>query len=163
MSTGYNWIDTLVHFASISGILAGFSVTFIALILGGQVADVDICTTGITFGQISVLLFGISTGLFICSSQRFIHAQEFNLWDLPSEYVRFLKEKLKEQEKEWDSYLLESDAKCRRYEKEGRITYNLAIVVMLGGLFLAIAPYNVVIALFVTGLGYLLEMYQYLK
>lgn len=163
MSTGYNWIDALVHYASISGILAGFCVTFIALILGGQIADVNIRTTEVTFGQISVLLFGVSTALFICSSQRFIHAQEFNVWDLPSDYVKFLKAELKGQEKEWDNYLLESDIRCRQYEREGRITYNLAIVFMLGGLFLAIVPYNFFIASLVAILGYLLELWQFLK
>jgi len=68
---GYNWRKTLIHFASISGILAGFCVTFIAFILGGPVADIEICTSGVSFGQVAVLLFGISTGLFIYASELF--------------------------------------------------------------------------------------------
>jgi len=143
--------------------LAGFCVAFIALILGGQVADVSICTTGVTFGQISVLLFGISTALFTFASQRFIHAHEFNVWNLPEEYKRFLKQELKNQNKNWDSFLLKSDARCRRYEREARLGYNYGIFFMLAGLLSAIIPYNLVIAFFVAILGYLLEAWQLLR
>jgi len=48
----------------------------------------------------------------------------------------------------------------RQYEREGRVIYNLAILFMIGGLFLAIVPYNMVIALFMATLGYLLEAWQ---
>nr|MDO8080821.1 hypothetical protein [Candidatus Freyarchaeota archaeon] len=72
MSTGYNWRVTLTHFASISGVLAGFCVAFIALILGGRIADIEIYYSGLTFGQIAVLLFGISTGLFISAAELFL-------------------------------------------------------------------------------------------
>lgn len=98
MST--NWIASLVHFASISGVLAGFCITFIALVLGGQVADVDICTMGVTFGQISVLLFGTSTVFFIAAAQRFLHARETHTWDLPNDYKRFVKSKEERKEME---------------------------------------------------------------
>jgi hypothetical protein len=162
MSTGYNWIDCLVHFASISGVLAGFSVTFIALVLGGQIGDFYILETGATFGQIAVLLFGISTALFAFASQRFIHAQEFNIWDLPDDYAKFLKEELKKQKKEWYPYLLESDAKSRQRENEGRKAYNLGLLLIFTGLFFSIAPYNLPIALIVSGIGFTLELWQYL-
>lgn len=71
MSTGYNWRSTLTHFASISGVLAGFCIAFIALVLGGRIADIEIYTGGVTFGQVAVLLFGISTGFFICAAELF--------------------------------------------------------------------------------------------
>lgn len=162
-STGYNWIDTLVHFASISGVLAGFCVAFIALIIGGQVGDVDICTSGITFGRMSVLFFGIPAVLFVFASQRFLHAHEFNIWNLPHEYYKFVKKKVEDQKKRWEDFLLESDATCRKYETEGSASYNAAVIFMLVGLFLIVFPYNLVIALIVGVLGLLLELLQYVR
>lgn len=161
MST--NWIASLVHFASISGVLAGFCITFIALVLGGQIADVDICTKGVTFGQISVLLFGTSASLFIAAAQRFLHARETHAWDLPNDYRRFVESREKKKGKKWDDFLHESDIQSRKYEKEGRIFYNLAMLIMIGGLVFAIAPYSLGIALFVGTIGYLMEAWQVLK
>lgn len=162
MSAGHNWGDVLTDFAAISGILAGFSVTFIALIMGGQVADVEICTSGVTFGQISVLLFGTSSMLLIFASQRFLHAHEFNAWDLPDEYIRLCLGDMKTaRPKEWDALLLKGDASSRKYEREGRYSYDLAIFLMIGGLFFMIIPYSMVIAILVFVLGIILEVIQY--
>jgi hypothetical protein len=158
-----NWIASLVHFASISGALAGFCITFIALVLGGQVGDVDICTTGVTFGRISVLLFGTSAVFFIAAAQIFLHARETHTWDLPVDYKRFVKSKLEEKGKKWDNFLYEKDIQSKKYEKEGRIFYNLAILIMIGGLGFAIAPYSLGIALFVGAIGYLMEAWQVLR
>ena len=157
-----NWINTLVHYASVSGVLAGFCVTFIALILGGSIADVDICTTGTTFGQLSVLLFGISAALFVGACQRFLHAQDLNVWDLPKDYRKFIEEELEKKNVKWDSYLLDNDAKSRHYEKEGRLFYNLAILFMLSGLLLAVVPYNKAVAVIIAVIGYSLELWLYI-
>jgi hypothetical protein len=164
LSAGHNWLDGLAHFADISGILAGFSVAFIALIMGGQVANVGICTSGVTFGQLSVLLFGSSSIFFIFASQRFLHAHEYNVWDLPEEYIRLTLDDLKSaQPKKWDEFLLENDSTCRKYEKEGRYSYDFAILLMIGGLFFMIVPYSLVAAILVFTLGALLETLQYLR
>lgn len=163
MSAGHNWGGVLTDFAAVSGILAGFSVTFIALIMGGKVADVELCTSGVTFGQISVLLFGISSMFFIFSSQRFLHAHEFNVWDLPDEYIRLNLNNMKTaRPKEWDDLLIKSDAFCRKYEKEGRYSYDLSIFLMIGGLFFMIVPYSMVVAILVVVFGIILEASQYL-
>lgn len=161
MST--NWIASLVSFASISGALAGFCITFIALVLGGQVADLNIGTTGVTFGHISVLLFGTSSALFIAAAQRFLHAQETHLWDLPEDFKRFIRNDRERKGKEWDEVLYESSVKSQKYENEGRKFYNSATLIMIGGLFFAIYPYNWGIALFVSALGYLLEFWLALR
>lgn len=162
MSAGHNWGEVLTDFAAISGILAGFSVTFIALIMGGKVADVELCTSGVTFGQISVLLFGTSSMLFIFASQRFLQAHEFNAWDLPDEYIRLCLDNMKTaRPNEWDKFLLKSDVSCRKYEREGGHSYDLAIFLMIGGLFFMIVPYSLVVAIPVVVLGIIFEVYQY--
>lgn len=163
VSTGYNWRNTLTQFAAIGGVLAGFCVAFIALTLGGQVADIEICTSGVTFGQISVLLFGISTGLFISAVELFLCAKEFDVFDIPQPYRKLLKEDCEQKKKDWSEFEDEQTAKCRRNELLGRRCYNSAIFIIFGGLFFAIAPYNIVIAVVVAGLGISLELWQMLR
>ena len=164
MSEGYNWRQTLAHFAAISGALAGFCVTFIALILGGPVADIEICTTGVTFGQTAVLLFGIATALFICSAELFLLSKSFDTFDLSNQYQQFLKENIVGKTKEeWERFEDEQKERCRHNEKLARNCYNFAVFIIFGGLFLAIAPYNIIIAVIVAGLGILLEAWQMLR
>lgn len=163
MSTGYNWRNTLTHFAAISGVLAGFCVTFIALILSGPIADIEICTSGVTFGQISVLLFGISTGLFICAAELFLYAKEFDIFGVPKPYRELLKEDCELKKKDWAEFEDEQTEQCRHNERLGRRCYNSAIFIIFGGLFFAIAPYNLLIAIVVSGLGILLESWQILR
>ena len=158
-----NWRNTLAHHAAIAGVLAGFIVTFIALTLGGQVADIEIYTSGITFGQISVLFFGISTGLFICAAELFLYAKEFDIFDVPQSYRDLWKEDCELSGQDFTEFEDEHTAECRRNEKLGRRCYNSAIFVMIGGLFFAILPYNIVIAIIVAGVGILLELWQYLR
>jgi len=163
MSTGYNWRSTLTHFAAISGVLAGFCVTFIALILGVPVADIEICTSGVTFGQVAVLLFGISTGLFICAAELFLHAKEFDVFSIPKSYRKLLKEDCEMKKEDWAEFEDEQTEQCRHNERLGRRCYNSAIFIIFGGLLFAIAPYNLPIAILVSGLGILLESWQILR
>lgn len=157
----YNWIDVLIRFAQISGTFAGFCITFIVLVIGGKLADTDICSIGVTYGQISVMLFGTSAALFIFSSQRFLRAQEHNLWKLPTEYKKLIKKKHGPfTGDQWEELLLKSDEKCRLYEKEGRYAYNGAMLVMITGLFWAIVSYNMIIAILVFVIGVALEALQ---
>lgn len=64
---------------------------------------------------------------------------------------------------QWEELLQESDEKCRQYEKEGRNAYNIAILTMIAGLFLAIASYNLTVAFLVAIIGYALEALQFVK
>ena len=159
----YNWIDVLIRFAQISGTFAGFCITFIVLTIGGKVADVQIWSIGVTYGQISVFLFGTSAALFIFASQRFLRAQEHNLWRLPVEYKEAIMKDGSFTDSQWEELLLSSDKKCREYEKEGRWTYDGASLVMILGLFFAIASYNSGVALFVLIIGVVLEALQIFK
>ena len=160
---GYNWRSTLTHFARISSVLGGFCVTFIALILGGKIADIEIYTTEVTFGQVAVLLFGISTGLFVCAAELFLLAKEFDVYGIPQPYRKLLKEGREQQKKDWAEFEVKQTEKCRHNERLGRKCYNTAIFILFDGLFFAIAPYNPLIASLVCGLGTSLELWQILR
>jgi dolichol kinase len=160
---GYNWRGTLTDFASIAGVLAGFCVTFIALILGGPVADIKICTSDVTFGQVAVLLFGISTGLFVCAAELFLLAKEHDVFGIPYSYRKLLKEDCEQKKKDWSVFEDEQTKQCRHNERLGRRCYNAAIFILFGGLFFAIAPYNLLIAVVVSGFGITLETWQIIR
>lgn len=162
MRSGYNWRSTLSDFASTSGILAGFCVTFIALILSGPVANTGIYTTGVTFGQVAILLFGFSAGLFIGAAELLLHAKEFDVFSIPEQYLKLLKEDCELKKKDWAEFEDEQTKVCRHNEQLGRRCYNVAIFIIFGGLFFAIAPYNLPIAAMVSGIGIVLESWQFL-
>jgi hypothetical protein len=160
----YNWSDVLIRFAQISGTFAGFCITFIVLAIGGKVSNVEMFSLGANYGQISVSLFGISAALFIFSSQRFLRAQEYNLWSLSSEYQKSIKKHRGPfTADQWEELLLKSEDKCWQCEEEGRHTYNGAVLIMIGGLFFAIASYDLVVAFIVAIAGYSLEALQIIR
>ena len=73
------------------------------------------------------------------------------MWSLSDDYRNVIKE----QEglytaQEWKELLLKSDESSRVYEKEGSFAYNTAIIIMIFGLFLAIAPYQFIVAIVVA-------------
>jgi len=163
MSTGYNWRGVLTHFAAISGVLAGFCITFIALVLSGRVGDIEIGAIGFTFGQITVLFLGIASGLFIYGAELFLHAKEFDVFSIPKSYRKQLQDYCKQEEKDWAAFEDEQTNQCRRSERIGRHCYNFAVFAMFIGLIFIIAPYNIAIAVVVGGLGILLELWQMLS
>ena len=159
--TGYNWRNTLTDYAAISGVLAGFSITFIALILGGTFQDITFF--GLSFGLLSVLLFGCAATFFISAAELFLTAKTYYIFDIPEVYYKelidHLSKKLNRTEKNTKKEQLD---KCRHYEKYGRILYNTSIFLLSVGLFFIIAPYNIIIAIIVFCLGILLQLYQIL-
>lgn len=159
---GYNWRSTLTDFARTSGVLAGFCVTFIALILGGRIADSPIESTLVTYGQIAVLLFGLSTSLFICASEFFMLASNFDVFSIPESYRKLLKDEYKSNE-DWCKFEDRQTKKCRENEKIGRRFYNLAIFVIFIGLLFAIIPYSTIVAFVVSLVGIILESWQLLR
>jgi hypothetical protein len=120
MSTGYNWRNTLADFARTSGVLAGFSITFIALILRGGIADIQIGVTTMTFGQVAVLLFGVSSSLFIAASQYFLQSKEYDVFSVPQRYIEVLKANCKIEKKDWKEFEDEQTEQCTAKEKIGR-------------------------------------------
>lgn len=157
---GYNWRGTLTDFARTSGVLAGFCVTFIALILGGKIGNTPIETNSVTFGQLAVLLFGFSTSLFICASEFFMHADEFDVFSIPEPYREILKRDRELKNEDWTAFEREQTEKCRQNERIGRAFYNIAIFTIFLGLLFAIAPYNSAIAVLVSSVGIVLELWQ---
>ena len=160
MSRGYNWRNTLKDFASVSGVLAGFCVAFIGMILGWSIADIEIYQQ-ITFGNVAVLFFGIATGLFVSASEFFLHAKNFDVFDLTEEYRNWVQSGFSE--KNWDEIWKDSTKMMRVNESYGRHCYNSAIFMLFIGLFFAIAPYNIFIAFVVSIFGILLELWQFRK
>jgi len=159
-STGYNWRNTLTDYASISGIIAGFCVAFIGIVLGWSIAD-TVLYEELTYGHIAVLLFGVSTALLIASSEFFLHAKNFDVFDLSDEYRDWLQRGFPD--KNWDEIWENNHKQCQANEKYGRICYNLGIFMIFIGLFLVVAPYHLIIASIVSGLGIILELWQLRK
>lgn len=158
--TGYNWRNTLNDFAAISSVLAGFSITFIALILGGSLAETELIIIRITFGELSILFFGISAGLFICSAEFFLKAKTFDIFSIPKLYYKLLISSFEKQNTKEREFLKEQTSHCRRYEKYARMCYNCSIFILFGGVFFVIAPYNLFIAIIVSCLGISLQLLQ---
>jgi hypothetical protein len=158
MSRGYNWRSTLTDFAAMSGTLAGFSVAFIGLILGWSIADVQLYQK-VTFGNVAILFFGLVTSLFVVSSEFFLHAKTFDIFDLSTEYREWLMKGLPDEN--WNNIWIESTKKARLNEAYGRWCYNVAIFLMFIGLFFAIFPYNYVIAIVVSAIGLFFEIWQF--
>ena len=162
IEAGWNWRSTLTDYATISGVLAGFSVTFIALMLTKQTADINIIVPSLTFGRITVLLFGVSAGLFIAAGEYFLQAKEFDIYGVPERYLSLFRKNSKDK-KDWEKREKSQTESLRRQEKKGRRFYNVAIFSVLVGLWFAITPYNVVIASIVAGVGIAIELSQYLR
>ena len=158
---GYNWRNTLSDFASIAGILAGFCVAFIGIILSRSVADTQIYNISLTYGEVAIFFMGVSAALFITASQLFLRAKESDMWNLPEKYEQYLKKGFKKEGKSWKKIREENLDNMLKMRKNGRRFYNPAIIVMFLGLGFLIASYNHVIAIIVAGLGILLEVWQW--
>jgi hypothetical protein len=163
VEAGWNWRSTLTDYATISGVLAGFSVTFIALMLTKQTTDINIIVPSLTFCRMAVLLFGVSAGLFIAAGEYFLQAKEFDIYGVPERYLDLFRKDPKYDEKDWEKREKSQTKSLRRQEKKGRRFYNVAIFSVLVGLWFAITPYNVVIASIVAGVGIAIELSQYIR
>jgi hypothetical protein len=158
---GWNSISNLTNYASLSGVLAGFSVTFIALILAQHASDTNFIVPLLKFGQITVLLFGVSTGFFIGAAESFLRAKAFDIYSLTEEYKLSIKIDLEcEDENEWVKRKESQRASLLFHASRGLWFYNAAIYTVFVGLWFAIAPYNIFIASIVSGLGIAVELLQ---
>jgi hypothetical protein len=153
----YNWRNVLVNYAATSQVLAGFTVTLIAFILGWKVADAIVFPLfGITWGHFGVLFGGVASALFVSASEFFLRSKECDMWALSHEYV----DSLKEGDKNWDTTRKTSLRRCRDNEGYGRWCYNVAIILLFFSLGCVIAPYQSLIAILVTAVGILLQAFQ---
>ena len=147
-------------FASVAGILTGFCVALIGIVLGWSVADTPIFSE-LTWGNVAVFFVGISAALFIAASQLFLRAKDSDMWNLPKKYEQSLKEGFKAEGKNWIKIREENLDSCQRCEMYGRHFYNAALILTFVGLGFLIAPYNYAIAAIVAGSGILLEFWQW--
>lgn len=149
---GFNWKGVLVPYASTSNLLAGFCITFIALLIGRSIADYQIFKSGLTFAHVSILFFGISAGLFLFASQIFVRAKQFDVYDVPERYYEKLKRVINNPDEiaqfvETQTYYLKKNLRI------GRFFYNLSIFLIFIGLFFALCPYNFIIAVIISSVG----------
>src|SRR2546427_9261448 len=86
----YNWRETLPQYASISAVLAGFSVTFIIFTLREPTTQ-QVIGYGITWGNLSALAMGFGAVLFIQASQFFLTAKDHDPYGLPPQKFAGLK------------------------------------------------------------------------
>ncbi|MGP8068995.1 MAG: hypothetical protein ACLP5V_03810 [Candidatus Bathyarchaeia archaeon] len=156
----YNWRGNLGDYAQTSGVLAGFCFALIVFVLGWNVASTRICGA-LTYGEVSVLLIGIASVLFIASMEFFMTAKEFDLWSLPERWHKYIVNNM--DRSEWSEKQKAGSEQCRNYEKLGRHSYNVAMLLVFSGFFFVIAPFNFAIAIVVSGLGLCLELMQFVK
>jgi len=155
-----NWMDTLDSFTLISGGLVGFTLVFVTTILGWSVAHQPISPLfpAITWGDIGVLLNGVSAVLFINAAEFLTTAKQFNTWSLPSGYESWLSEQLGKEN--WEKLKPQARKNMLRYEELGRLCYNSGLLFMFGAFFFVICPYNLAIAIFISLLGAALQILQ---
>ena len=159
--TGYNWRNVLTDFATISGILAGFSITFIVLVLGAR-APYSYNSTELeaACGQLTVFSLGISAALFISAAQFFLLAKEFDIYGIPARYIDVLKREYGQTAEDWERFEKDSNDKCHWYNSRGTSLYNAAVFMIWIGVLFATFPYNLWVAFVVAGLGIILEAWQ---
>ncbi len=148
---GYNWRNTLSDYAARSGILGGFSVTLITIIFSANTAAASLYGP-IRWGDLSALLLGLASFLFISAMDLFLQAKDSDMWGLPVEYCKQLEKNAADWPGTWKANLDNCDGK----EKYARFAYNGALSIMFVGLFFVMGPYNIWVALVLLLFGFIL-------
>jgi hypothetical protein len=144
----------------VAGILAGFSVALIGVVLGWSLSNTEFLFS-IPFGHFSVLFFGLSTVLFVSASELLLHAKSHDVFSCTDKYLEGLQKE--SQEVDWESNFKEADRKMSKYYDYGKVCYDSGIFTMYFGTLFLVAPYNVYIALSIFILGVVLESWQVKK
>ena len=135
--------------------MAGLSIAFITIIVSTSVANATLYAP-VRWGDVAIALLGLSSVFYVAAADFFLRAKEFNLYDLPDEYRKHLEAKTID----WGTLLKQSDDSMRKHEGYGRQSYNAALLLMFTGLLFVIGPYNLVVAIIVSGSGWLYEAFQ---
>jgi hypothetical protein len=160
---GYNWRNALSDATAVSGILAGFAIAFIGLILQSQK---DLLLGSLTYGNwilivytnhLGLLIAGSAAALFITSLEMSLMAKTFDIWEIPKEYSDFLRKGFK---KKWSDVCHEQDALCKKYDNLSRHAYNAAVFSIFAAMGLTVAPYNSSVGLVITLMGWVAEFIQ---
>jgi hypothetical protein len=153
-TTGYNWRNTLSDFATTAGVLAGFAITLMTLVLTTDAAARPLYL-GLRWGDVAVCLSGLSSVAFVGTSEFLLKAKEFNLYDVPEAYLKEL-----EGLKDWEKIQADSVDKSRAHRLYAQRSYNVAIILLFGSLFFVIGPYDLIVAAIVGGVGVGFELFQ---
>lgn len=163
---GDNWRNTLGNATAVSGILAGFAIAFVGLILQSQ-KDLTLLTiTNFSGGfvlsanMIGLFVSSISVMLFIASLELSLEAKTYDVWALPKEYDEFLSSGFKEIKESWLRTRAEQDGLCRRYTDLSRHLYNLGVFSIFLALGFAILPHSLSIGIAAAVIGWVAEIVQ---
>src|SRR2546426_152906 len=132
----YNWRETLPQYASISGVLAGFSITFIIFLLREDQSSQQIAY-GVSWGILSALFMGISAVFFIQASQFFLTAKDHDIYGMPPEKSALMGESTKKEEM----------AKSMRNQALGGNLFNCGRITLFLGVTFALLPFSQAVAL----------------
>ena len=132
------------------------------MILSGSLKYYKTCFFGLSSSYLAILFFGISTGMFISASEFFIHSKQFDIYSIPAPYREIIKEDCNKNNINWRAFEETQINQCRDYETCGKILYNLAIIVIFIGLYFAISPHNILIAIIITCFGFFFQIFQFI-
>lgn len=150
-----NWRSAMTGYIPLCAFLAGIDIAFIPLILPSISPNVQTPFTGLSldFSYIAILLFGLSAAMLVGAAELFLHAAEFNVSALSPDYKEFLNKNI-------DFVKTQNDSLKNNYNRAA-ILYNIGIIFIFGGLFLALWPYNFGIATAVAAVGVIVEIMQW--
>jgi hypothetical protein len=160
---GYNWRNALSDATAVSGILAGFAIAFIGLILQSQKDFLlgsliyDNWSLTIYANSLGLLLAAFAAALFITSVELSLMAKTFDIWNIPKEYSAFLRKGFK---KKWSEVCHDQDAHCKKYDNLSRHAYNCAIFSIFAAMGLTVTPYNLTAGILTTMMGWVAELIQ---
>jgi hypothetical protein len=110
----------------------------------------------VTIGQLSVMILGLASVLYIAAMGFFLSAKAYDFWSLPDKYYSFLEKNLHN----WTANQATWNETCRAYEKAGRWAYNISMTLLFLGLALITSSYNFTLAVLIFALGICLEFAQ---
>ncbi len=163
MKAGLNWRNTLSDFAATSGILAGFSIAFVTIVISSDVGGRTLFWT-IRWGDVAVLVLGLTSATFIAATELYLRAKSFDPWDLPERYEDYMKGRdwkgSPEWNEEWEDVRKDQLESCKHFQRYAQDTYNTSIFLLFIGLFFVIGSYDIVAAALVSLTGIALEIFQ---
>src|SRR5467141_2207541 len=145
----YNWRETTPLYASISGVLAGFSITFIIFLLREDQSSQQLAY-GVSWGILSALFMGVSAVFFIQASQFFLTAKDHDIYGMPQGKFDSLGEPIRKKE----------IAKSLGNQALGGNLFNCGRITLFLGVAFALWPFSQVVAFIVGAGGVGFEVYQ---
>jgi hypothetical protein len=156
-TTGYNIINTFTDRIAAAGVLAGFSIAVVALIVA-VTGSTPTIADGLHLKDLSSALIGLAAVLFIASMEFFLNAKENNFWDLTTGYKDAVVKAFGNDKPPDQSSAMNEALKAS--ERYGRYAYNLAILLLFIGMFFVLYPVSWLGAVVILVSGLFLELVQ---